>query len=1031
MKKILILLILLLPGVMLTSQSLPEWENPRVFRINNEAAHATLMPFADKATALTFDKSNSSFYKSLNGTWRFRYLTNPSMTPDDFPADSINESRWTNIEVPGNWQLQGDFDPPVFTNIIHPFRADPPRVPQDYNPTGLYRKTFTVPDEWKGRQVFLHFAGVQSNATVYLNGKKVGYNEDGMLPAEYNITGMLRPGDNLLAVQVINWSDGSWLEDQDFWRLSGIYRDVFIFSTPSQHIRDYYVTTDLDEMYRDATFNLRVSLKNYAASAAKNLSVKMTLSDASSKPVLEKVLKAGSVGAKKETLLKVNELVRDPLKWTAETPNLYTLTMELISSSGEVLEVISSRVGFREVEIKNGQLLFNGKAIDIKGTNRHEFDPDRGRAVSRESMIRDIILMKRLNVNAVRTSHYPNDPEFYSLCDEYGLYVMDEANIESHELWAVRRYYIAEKPEWKDAWVDRGVRLVLRDRNHPSIFSWSMGNETGWGPNFDAMYKAMKALDPTRPIHYESKTPAYANVLSRYDIISTMYPTLDNIVSLMNQDPSRPVIICEYAHTMGNGLGNFKKYWDLFYKYPRLQGGFNWDWVDQGLRSDGRGDGYWNIVNYIDGANANDGLINPDRIPQPETHEFKKIMQNISVKDVDGKGRLRISNLFFFTDLKDVKMDWELIRNGYPVSSGSVEDLDVNPQDSAELSLPLTADMLGRDGEYYLNLVFRTKTDLPWAVKGFDIAKEQILMKAYKPVIPEVNVKGRPLQVTEGDIVTISGKEISIKVSKATGAIISYVFRGSELVTDPLQPCFWRVPTDNDEGGGSRSFAARWRKAGLDRYNVRVKSLDFKAQDNGDVIMNVSSDLVFMGERTMDFRGSYTFRTDGSIVFSMDLGLSDGFPPLARVGMQFSMPASYDHIKWYGRGPFESYQDRKESAHVGLWSGSVADQYFPYVMHQENGNKTDVRWIKITDAAATGLKITGAPLMEVNVQNYSQDALNLAKPSKKLYRGDKTYINIDLKQMGLGGDDSWSPRVHEEYQLREKSYSFGFVISPL
>ena len=1031
MKKILILLILLLPGVMLTSQSLPEWENPRVFRINNEAAHATLMPFADKATALTFDKSNSSFYKSLNGTWRFRYLTNPSMTPDDFPADSINESRWTNIEVPGNWQLQGDFDPPVFTNIIHPFRADPPRVPQDYNPTGLYRKTFTVPDEWKGRQVFLHFAGVQSNATVYLNGKKVGYNEDGMLPAEYNITGMLRPGDNLLAVQVINWSDGSWLEDQDFWRLSGIYRDVFIFSTPSQHIRDYYITTDLDEMYRDATFNLRVSLKNYAASAAKNLSVKMTLSDASSKPVLEKVLKAGSVGAKKETLLKVNELVRDPLKWTAETPNLYTLTMELISSSGEVLEVISSRVGFREVEIKNGQLLFNGKAIDIKGTNRHEFDPDRGRAVSRESMIRDIILMKRLNVNAVRTSHYPNDPEFYSLCDEYGLYVMDEANIESHELWAVRRYYIAEKPEWKDAWVDRGVRLVLRDRNHPSIFSWSMGNETGWGPNFDAMYKAMKALDPTRPIHYESKTPAYANVLSRYDIISTMYPTLDNIVSLMNQDPSRPVIICEYAHTMGNGLGNFKKYWDLFYKYPRLQGGFNWDWVDQGLRSDGRGDGYWNIVNYIDGANANDGLINPDRIPQPETHEFKKIMQNISVKDVDGKGRLRISNLFFFTDLKDVKMDWELIRNGYPVSSGSVEDLDVNPQDSAELSLPLTADMLGRDGEYYLNLVFRTKTDLPWAVKGFDIASEQILMKAYKPVIPEVNVKGRPLQVTEGDIVTISGKEISIKVSKATGAIISYVFRGSELVTDPLQPCFWRVPTDNDEGGGSRSFAARWRKAGLDRYNVRVKSLDFKAQDNGDVIMNVSSDLVFMGERTMDFRGSYTFRTDGSIVFSMDLGLSDGFPPLARVGMQFSMPASYDHIKWYGRGPFESYQDRKESAHVGLWSGSVADQYFPYVMHQENGNKTDVRWITITDAAATGLKITGAPLMEVNVQNYSQDALNLAKPSKKLYRGDKTYINIDLKQMGLGGDDSWSPRVHEEYQLREKSYSFGFVISPL
>ena len=1021
---------MLIPGVTLTSQNLPEWENPGVFRINNEPAHATLMPFPDKAASLTFDKRNSSFYRSLNGAWRFRYLTNPSQTPEDFAADSINESRWTNIAVPGNWQLQGNFDPPVFTNIRHPFRADPPRVPQDYNPTGLYRKTFTVPDDWKGKQVFLHFAGVQSNATVYLNGKKVGYNEDSMTPAEYNITGMLRAGDNLLAVQVLNWSDGSWLEDQDFWRLSGIYRDVFLYATPSQHIRDYFVTTDLDGQYRDATFNLKVSVRNYAGAAAKNLSVKTTLSDASSKPVIEKVMKVGPVGAKKETLVKLDELVKDPLKWTAETPNLYTLTMELLSSAGEVLEVISSRIGFREVEIRNGQLLFNGKAIDIKGTNRHEFDPDRGRALTRESMIRDIVLMKRLNINAVRTCHYPNNPEWYSLCDEYGLYVMDEANIESHDLWANLRYYIAEKPEWKAAWIDRGVSMVLRDRNHPSIFSWSMGNETGWGANFDAMYKAMKALDPARPIHYESKTPAYANVLSRYDIISTMYPTLGDIVSLMNQDPLRPVIICEYAHTMGNSLGNFKKYWDLFYKYPRLQGGFNWDWVDQGLRKDGTGDGYWNIVNYVDGANANDGLISPDRIPQPETNEFKKIIQNIRVRNLS-EGKLRINNLNFFTDLKNVRMDWEVIRNGYPVRAGSVEELNVNPQDSAEVSIPLDSDLLNQEGEYFLNLVFRTKTDLPYAARGFDIASEQILLKGQTPTIPAASVSGKPLQVNEGDIITINGKGMVIKVDKSTGSIISYVFRGSELFSDPLQPCFWRVPTDNDEGGGDTGFAARWRKAGLDRYSVRVKNLEIKNQDNGDVLMAVSSDLVFVGERKIDFTGRYTFRTDGSLVFSMDLNLSDGFPPLARVGMQFAMPASYDYIKWYGRGPFESYQDRKESAHVGLWSGAVSDQYFPYVMHQENGNKTDVRWIKITDDAATGMKITGTPLMEVNVQNYSQQALNLAKPSKRLFRGDKTYVNIDLKQMGLGGDDSWSPRVHEEYQLKEKSYRFGFVIDPL
>ncbi len=1037
MKKIGFLLILLLADAALFAQknqkAIPDWENPGVFRINNEPAHTTLMPFTDKTSSLTHDKSKSSLYKSLNGTWRFRYLRNPDQTPADFMNDSIDEARWNNIGVPGNWQLQGNYDPPVFTNIRHPFTADPPNVPKDYNPTGLYRKKFTIPAEWNGKQVFIHFAGVQSNATVYLNGKKVGYNEDSMTPAEYNITPMLRTGENLLAVQVLNWSDGSWLEDQDFWRLSGIYRDVFLFATPLQHIRDYHVITDLDEKYKDASFKLNVSVKNYSPAAASNLTVNVVLSDASSEPVMEKTLKLNSIASGKETVLRVDHVIADPLKWTAETPNLYTLSLELSDPTGKIIEVISTRIGFREVEIRNGQLLFNGKAIDIKGTNRHEFDMYRGRALTRESMTRDIILMKRLNINAVRTCHYPNNTEWYSLCDEYGLYVMDEANIESHELWADRRYYIAEKPEWKAAWVDRGLSMVNRDKNHPCIFSWSMGNETGWGANFDAMYKAMKTLDPTRPIHYESKTPAYANVLSRYDIISTMYPTLSDIVSLMNQDPTRPVIICEYAHTMGNSLGNFRKYWDLYYKYPRLQGGFNWDWVDQGLRSkDHAGKEYWNIVNYIDGANANDGLINPNRIPQPETNEFKKIIQNIRVKDISGiEGKLRINNLFFFSTLENVYLDWEIIRNGYAVQSGSVNELNVNPQDSADVSIPVNKDLLVPEGEYYINLAFRVKNDLPYADKGFSIATEQILLKQGVIAKQENTSTGKALAFTEGDTITITGEGFSILVDHKTGSVFSYAYRGSNLISDPLVPCFWRVPTDNDEGGGNRGYATRWRKAGLDMYNASVKNLDIKSLSDGSVRMDVSSVLVFKGGKSMNMNSIYTFTTDGTISFSTEVNLNDDFPPLARVGMQFAMPSSYDYIKWYGRGPFESYQDRKESAHAGIWAGAVYDQHFPYVMPQENGNKTDVRWLSITDDAQTGLKITGTPLMEVNVQDYSQEALNISKTGHSLYRGNKTYVHIDLRQMGLGGDDSWSPRVHEEYLLKEKNYKFGFVINPL
>jgi beta-galactosidase len=1032
MRKLANILWLIALGTAVSAQSVPEWENPAVFRVNNEPAHASLMPYADLASAATFDRGKSALYQSLNGIWKFRYLKNPSETPVDFSAPDFRDASWDKIEVPGNWQLQGKYDPPVFTNIKHPFKVDPPRVPHDDNPTGLYRTTFKIPEKWKGNQIFLHFAGIQSAGKVYLNGKPVGYSEDAMTPAEYNITGLLKPGENTLAVQVMNWSDGSYLEDQDFWRLSGIYRDVFLYATPMQHIRDYQVITELDDRYADATLKVRLNLKNYAATASRNLSVKLSLTDATSNRVFEQKIDAGPIRGGKETVLNLDQAISGPLKWTAETPHLYKLYMELFDPSGNLMEVIGAKIGFREVEIRNGLLLFNGKPIKIKGTNRHEFDMIRGRALTRESMVRDIILMKRHNINAVRTCHYPNDPGWYSLCDEYGLYVMDEANIESHELWADRQFYIAEKAAWKAAMVDRGLSMAQRDKNHPCIFSWSMGNETGWGANFDAMYRAIKTLDPSRPIHYESKTPAYANVLSRYDIISAMYPKLDDIVRLMNEDPSRPVIICEYAHTMGNSLGNFKEYWDLFYRYPRLQGGFNWDWVDQGLRSkDDQGREYWNVVNSIDGANANDGLINPDRIPQPELNEFKKTIQNIRVEDIDAsRGELRIFNLFFFRTLEDVKMRWELLRDGLAVQSGLIDQLKVGPMDSADLSVPVDKKLLVPGSELYLNLSFLLEHDTPYAEKGFEIAKEQL--EIVSPAGPSVGPDSPPAQGKlsweQGEKILIAGADFKLAFDANTGALCEYRYRGATLLSEPLMPCFWRVPTDNDEGGGESSFAHRWRVAGLDHYSVKVNAVHLNPQENGELELEVLSTLSFK-EGRMNLTAHYTVEPDGRVDIQLDLTLLDDFPPLARVGMQFAMPSAYGHITWYGRGPFENYQDRKGSAHVGLYSGSVVDQHFEFVMPQENGNKTDVRWIKVMDKAETGLKVSGEPVLEVNVQDYSQRALNDAKTSHSLSRGEKTYIHVDLKQMGLGGDDSWSPRVHEEYQLKDKNYRLKFSLT--
>lgn len=1000
-----------------------DWENPEVNSINTEKPRATYVPFEKLQWN---NDSKSSLVKSLNGTWKFKYYKHPDLVPADFYKTN-NTAGWDNINVPSNWQLESDkYDPPVFTNIKYPFEANPPFVPKDYNPTGLYKTNFTLPSNWNGKQVFIHFAGVQSAMYLWINGTKVGYHEEGMLPGEFNITPYLKKGNNFLAAQVLNWSDGSYIEDQDFWRLSGIYRDVYLYAAPTVRMRDFSVYSTLDNAYKDAELNVKVDLENLGKSTENNYTVRTTLKDAAGKTVDQKTSNTVSISASGESIVHIRSAINNPLKWTAETPNLYKIGIELVAANGQTVQAFTINTGFRKVEIKNGLFLINGKAVKIKGTNRHEFDMHTGRYVTRASMIKDIELMKQHNINAVRTSHYPNHPEWYALCDEYGLYVMDEANVESHGLWE-EGYYIGEKPEWQKVIVDRNVGMVQRDKNHPSIVFWSMGNESGWGPNFDAAYKAIKATDPeARPVHYESKNPAYADKQAHYDFITDMYPTLNEINWQFLDDTTRPVIVCEYAHSMGNSVGNFRKYWDLFYAFERYQGGFTWDWVDQSLvRRDKSGKEYLDVINHSDGANTNDGLINSDRTPQPEMHEVKKVHQNFNVKDIDiNTGLVNISNDNYFINTDDVYLKWELLENGNIIASGIKDSLHIQPQSKKPVTINFDRNLVKKKGsEYFMNFYFLSKKSTPWSAKDFEVAKEQIsfgLNTFTENYIDQTAF--HPLRSTDGNDLIIQGNNFSVTFNKNNGALTQYAYKNKNLLAEPLTPSFWRVPTDNDEGGGAGGYAARWRKAGLD--NLQVKEASVKHTLIGTNIIKVTASSVW---NNINVASVYTIYGNGLIEVENTIQVPEALPPLARVGMKLALPNSFSQVEWYGRGPFESYDDRKESAFIGKYNGLVKDQHFAYAMPSENGNKTDVRWLKLQSDNAS-LLISGAPFINFNVQDYSQKALNDSKTSHVLHRGDKTYLHIDYKQMGVGGDDSWSPRVHKEFLLNNSLYKFSFSL---
>lgn len=1044
----------------------PDWENPQLISRQAEKPHATLTPFGTEQQAMTTDWKTSPFVKMLNGTWKFRWVKNPgpAYMLGNFYELSVSDKNWDNLPVPSNWQVVGaregrPYDRPIFTNIKHPFPATPPRITADTNSVGLYRTHFTAPNPWQDQEVYLHFAGVQSACNVYLNGQFIGYHEDGMTPAEFRITDQIRlnGADNLLAVQVINWSDGSYLEDQDYWRLSGIYRDVFLYATPRLHIRDFYVVTDLDDQFKDATLKVSTYLRNLTGRTDLNNQFKITLYDPARKVVFsEKLLATDAVGTDQDKMFRLTKVVTTPALWTAETPNLYTLTLQLLNADGQTIEAVSQRVGFREVTMSRGQLLVNGKAVTFKGVNRHEFDPITGRVISRESMIRDIQLMKQHNINAVRTSHYPNVPEWYNLCDEYGLYVIDEANVESHELWG-KNVILADMPEWRDAFVTRGRAMVERDKNHPSIIIWSLGNESGMGQNFVDMANIIKVVDPTRPIHYEGRKPYNATSLTGFDIISTMYPSVNDMIALMEKDPTRPVIVCEYAHSMGNSVGNLKDYWAAIDKYPRLQGGFIWDWVDQGLRLRNKaGQEYTDHINYIDGANAGDGLVNADRTPQPEINEVKYVYQyvkfGVQTPLSAEQNKITVRNNYDFLPLDLFRLEWQVLRNGEITQQGNIDNLNAQPGQTQLIALPLRLPAVADVGEYFLNLNLRLKQITPWATAGHIVASDQLAIKTKQSSVVPMGISSLPVvKMTQTpEKITVRSKDVAVVFDRAAGGLSELFYLGKNLLENGPQPSFWRVPTDNDEGGGSVSFASRWRKAGLDTAHAEMVDMQVLTTQRQMVTVRCLNDIT-LSTGKIHQQTDYTVFGTGDVQVTTTYTPEGTIPPLARIGLQLEMPAAFNTFKWYGRGPFESYWDRKDAARVGVYSAKVADQFFPYTMAQENGNKTDVRWAQLTDDTGVGMLIMSDPasasgtvmpssssgisaLLNINARDYTDQALRLAKDPQRqaVERGNVTVVNIDYQQMGLGGDDSWSPRTHSEYLLpANRPYTYTFRIRPI
>ncbi|WP_035483115.1 glycoside hydrolase family 2 TIM barrel-domain containing protein [Gaetbulibacter saemankumensis] len=1010
------------------------WETPQIFEINKEEPHAYFIPYSSLEQARLDDKWQSPLVQSLNGIWQFNISKNLKERPVWFFKDDFDTRDWDTIKVPANWETEG-FDYPIYTNVKYPHGKTPPLINEDYNPVGSYKRTFKVAKEWDGKDVVLHFGAVSSAMNVWVNEQFVGYSEDSKTPAEFNITKYLKEGENTLAVEIFRWSDASYLEDQDFWRLSGITRDVYVVARGHKSLKDFKVGSSLNDTYTNGLFSLETEFQNDG-----ELTVEAVLLD--NNEVVKEFSETTSA-----TSVKFDAEIPNVKQWSAEIPNLYELIITL-KDGNNILEVIRQDVGFRSIEIIDNTLRVNGKYVYVKGTNLHEHHDKTGHVVDKETMLLDIKRMKAHNINAVRTSHYPHQELWYQLCNKYGLYIVDEANIESHGM-GYGEESLAKNEDWKEAHMYRTVNMYQRDKNQPCIIIWSLGNEAGNGVNFMATYNYLKSIDTTRPVQYEQ-----AHGGENTDIYCPMYASMESMESFAKVKADKPLIQCEYAHAMGNSVGNLKDYWDLIEKYDVLQGGFIWDWVDQGLLTTNEaGEEFWAYGGDFgpkdvpsDGNFCNNGLVDPDRGVKPHLLEVKKVYQYIKFNAVDLKnGVVEIKNKYAFLNLSRFNFSWEIIGDGISVSEGEIENFELLPNETKQIEVPFEFEV--KPGvEYLLNIHAKLKNSSGLLDAGTVMASEQFALPIYKKAAKKDNTEFPDITLEDSDATAvITGENFSLSFDKTAGVISSYKVEGEELLISGPIPDFWRAPVDNDFGNNLYKRSRIWRKAGEQR---KVTTAVVKKLNNNTVTVTFNFDLVD-GEKgkIADYKSSYLVYASGEVEVANHFKMAqDDLPEIVKMGMNLVMPRSFDQMTWYGRGPHESYQDRKTSALVGIYSGSVADQYWAYIRPQENGNKTDVRWVSITDKDGKGLLFEGKPLLEVSAHhNIMEDFESTERTDGRQVPGvevinrhttdvkprDLTSIDIDYMQMGVGGDNSWGAWTHPEYRLTDKEYSYSFSMKPI